>query len=181
MYNNPYMSNYMQNYSQQNLNDRIDSEIAKLQQIKTNMNQQQTNQQPPAINQTIQLAPTNNNGLKIVSGIEDVQKELTITETPFVNVDYSTLWIKNAKGEIRTFNLEEIKPKDKKDAIIEDLQFQIYNLSNKIKELSSNEQWHDEPNDESRNEHEGEQPVESTKSSKSSNVSNNRASKSKSK
>lgn len=181
MFNNPYTSNYMQNYNQQNFNDRIDSEIAKLQQMKTNINQQQANQQPPAINQTIQLAPTNNNGLKIVSGIEDVQKELTITETPFVNVDYSTLWIKNAKGEIRTFNLEEIKPKDKKDAIIEDLQFQIYNLSNKIKELSSNEQWNDESNVENRNEHESEQLDESTKAKTTSNVSNVRTSKSKSK
>jgi hypothetical protein len=181
MFNNPYMSNYMQNYNQQNLNDRIDSEIAKLQQMKTNMNQQQTNQQPPAINQTIQLAPTNNNGLKIVSGIEDVQKELTIVETAFVNVDYSILWIKNAKGEIRTFNLEEIKPKDEKDAIIEDLQFQIYNLSNKIKELSSNEQWNDESNVENRNEHESEQLDESIENKTTTNVSNVRTSKSKSK
>ena len=174
MYNNPYMQNYNQNMMQQNINDKIDSEIAKLQQMKNH----NTNQ--PAINQTFQLAP-NNNGIKFVNDIEDVQKEFAISETPFINKDYSTLWIKNAKGEIRIFELNEVIPKDDKDILIEKLQLQIDNLSNQIKEMNNNEQYYAQSNDENRNEYESEQLIESTKSSKSSNVSGNRTSKSKSK
>lgn len=174
MYNNPYMQNYNQNMMQQNINDKIDSEIAKLQQMKNhNMNQ-------PAINQTFQLAP-NNNGIKFVNDIEDVQKEFAISETPFINKDYSTLWIKNAKGEIRIFELNEVIPKDDKDILIEKLQLQIDNLSNQIKEMNYNEQYYVKSNDENRDEYESEQLIESAKSSKSSNVSSNRTSKSKSK
>lgn len=174
MYNSPYVQSYNPSLMQQNLNERIDNEIAKLQQMKNhNMNQ-------PAINQTFQLAP-NNNGIKFVNDIEDVQKEFAISETPFINKDYSTLWIKNAKGEIRIFELNEVIPKDDKDILIEKLQSQINNLSNQIKEMNNNEQYYAQSNDESRDEYESEQLVESTKSSKSSNVSGNRTSKSKSK
>lgn len=174
MYNNPYMNGYNPNIMQQNINDKIDSEIAKLQQMKNH----NTNQ--PAINQTFQLAP-NNNGIKFVNDIEDVQKEFAISETPFINKDYSTLWIKNAKGEIRIFELNEVIPKDDKDILIEKLQTQINNLSNKIKEMNNNEQYYAQSNDENGDEYESEQLIESTKSSKSSNVSGNRTSKSKSK
>ena len=174
MYNNPYMQNYNPSIIQQNINDKIDNEIAKLQQMKNH----NTNQ--PAINQTFQLAP-NSNGIKFVNDIEDVQKEFAISETPFINKDYSTLWIKNAKGEIRIFELNEVIPKDDKDILIEKLQLQINNLSNQIKEMNYNEQHYTKSNDENRNEYESEQFIESVKNSKSSNVSNNRASKSKSK
>ena len=174
MYNNPYMNGYNPNIMQQNINDKIDSEIAKLQQMKNH----NTNQ--PAINQTFQLAP-NSNGIKFVNDIEDVQKEFAISETPFINKDYSTLWIKNAKGEIRIFELNEVIPKDDKDILIEKLQLQIDNLSNQIKEMNYNEQYYVKSNDENRDEYESEQLIESTKNSKSSNVSSNRTSKSKSK
>lgn len=175
MFNNPYMQNtYNPNLMQQNINDRIDNEIAKLQQMKNH----NTNQ--PAINQTFQLAP-NNNGIKFVNDIEDVQKEFAISETPFINKDYSTLWIKNAKGEIRIFKLSEVIPKDDKDILIEELQSQINNLSNQLKEMNCNEQHYAKSNNEIGDEYESEQFVESTKSSKSSNVSSNRTSKSKSK
>lgn len=175
MFNNPYMPNaYNPNIMQQNINDKIDNEIAKLQQMKNH------NSNQPAINQTFQLAP-NSNGIKFVNDIEDVQKEFAINETPFINKDYSTLWIKNAKGEIRTFELNEIIPKDEKDILIEKLQSQINNLSTQIKEMNYNEQYYAKSNDESRDEYESEQFVEPTKSSKSPNVSSNRTSKSKSK
>ena len=174
MYNNPYMNSYNPNLMQQNINDKIDNEIAKLQQMKNH----NTNQ--PAINQTFQLAP-NSNGIKFVNNIDDVQKEFAISETPFINKDYSTLWIKNAKGEIRTFELNEVIPKDEKDILIEKLQSQIDNLSNQIKEMNYNEQQYAKSNDESGNEYESEQLIEPVKSSKSSNVSSNRTSKPKSK
>ena len=55
MYNNPYMNTFNPNYGQQNMNDRIDNQIAQLQQMK----EQMKNNQPSQINQTFQLAPTN--------------------------------------------------------------------------------------------------------------------------
>lgn len=168
------MNSYNPNLMQQNINDKIDNEIAKLQQMKNH----NTNQ--PAINQTFQLAP-NSNGIKFVNNIDDVQKEFAISETPFINKDYSTLWIKNAKGEIRTFELNEVISKDEKDILIEKLQSQIDNLSNQIKEMNYNEQQYAKSNDESGNEYESEQLIEPVKSSKSSNVSSNRTSKPKSK
>jgi len=170
MYNNPYL----QNYSQQSLNEKIDNEIAKLQQMKNH------NVSQPAINQTFQLAPTNN-GIRFVNDIEDVKKELAISETPFINKDYSILWIKNAKGDIRTFELNELIPKDEKDLIIEKMQLQIDKLNNQIKEMNSNEQYYAKSYDENRYEYESEQHIEPIKDEKSSNVSSNRTSKSKSK
>lgn len=169
MYGYPNIANYNPNLMQQNINEKIDNEIAKLQQMKNH----NTNQ--PAINQTFQLAP-NSNGIKFVNDIEEVQKEFVINETPFINKDYSTLWLKNAKGEIRIFELNEVIPKDDKDILIEKLQSQINNLSNQIKEMN-----YVKSNDENGNEYESEPIIEPIKSTKSSNVSSNRTSKSKSK
>lgn len=169
MYGYPNIANYNPNLMQQNINEKIDNEIAKLQQMKNH----NTNQ--PAINQTFQLAP-NSNGIKFVNDIEEVQKEFVINETPFINKDYSTLWLKNAKGEIRIFELNEVIPKDDKDILIEKLQSQINNLSNQIKEMN-----YVKSNDENGDEYESESIIEPIKSTKSSNVSSNRTSKSKSK
>lgn len=168
MYQNSY-TNYPQMYNQQNLNDRIDNEIAKLQQMKTNINQQ-----PASINQTFQLAPQNNNGLKFVNSIDEVEKELVIFETPFINKNYSILWIKNAKGEIRSFKLEEIVSKDEKDILIESLQEQINKLSSQIKEMN-----YDKSSDERDYELQTEQHNEPIKNKPTSRVSNTTSSKSK--
>ena len=134
MYNNSYIPNYNPNFSQQNLNEKIDNEIAKLQQMKSNMNQQ-----TPAINQTFQLAPTNNHTIRYANTIDEVNKETIFYDTPFFSKDMSVVWIKNAKGEIRTYELNEIIPKDDKDIQIEMLQAQIDELKKGIKE---NEQYY---------------------------------------
>lgn len=179
MNNNIYPRQYVPNYNinQQNMYEQqIDNEINSLQQMKERL-KNNTMQQPTAINQTFQIAPQNNNGLKFVNSIEDVQKELAIVETPFVNSSYSTLWIKNAKGDIRTFELIEIIPKDDKDILIEDLQKQVSRLSNQIKEMNRYEQQYDKTS----NEYEGEQFNEPIENKTTSNVSNAKSSKSKSK
>ena len=159
--NNPYI----QNYNQQSLNEKIDNEISRLQQMKNH------NITQPAINQTFQLAPQSS-GIKFVNSIEDVKKEFAIADTPFINTDYSTLWIKNAKGEIRTFNIEEIKPKDEKDLIIEDLKKQLDEMKGKMR----NEQQHYKTS----NEYESKQFDESIEDKTTSNVPNVRTSKQKS-
>ena len=128
MYNNPYM-NYQQNFSQQSLNDRIDTQIAQLQQMK----EQFKNNQQPAINQTFQLAPNGTNTMRYANTIDDVNKEIIYGDTPFFSKDMSVLWIKNNKNEIKTYELNEIVPKDAKDMQIEFLQAQIQELKGMIK------------------------------------------------
>lgn len=129
MYNNPYMNNYAQNYNQQSMNDRIDNQIAQLQQMKEQMKH---NQQQPAINQTFQLAPQQS-GMKYANSLDDVNKEMVYADTPFFSKDMSVVWIKNNKNEIKTYELNEIVPKDAKDMQIEYLQAQIEELKGMIK------------------------------------------------
>ena len=126
MYNNPYM-NYQQNYNQQSMNDRIDNQIAQLQQMK----EQMKHNQQPAINQTFQLAPQQS-GMRYANSLDDVNKEMVYVDTPFFSKDMSVVWIKNNKNEIRTYELNEIVPKDAKDMQIEYLQAQIQELKGMI-------------------------------------------------
>lgn len=128
MYNNPYMNNYNQNYNQQSMNERIDNQIAQLQQMK----EQMKHNQQPAINQTFQLAPQQS-GMKYADSLDDVDKELVYIDTPFFSKDMSVVWVKNNKNEIRTYELNEIVPKDAKDMQIEYLQSQIEELKGMIK------------------------------------------------
>ena len=124
MYNSPYN---LYNYNPQNINERIDNQIAQLQQMKE---QFKTNQQP-AINQTFQLAP-NNHAMRYANTIDDVNKELVYSDTPFFSKDMSVLWLKSVKGDIRTFELNEIIPKDNKDLMIESLQIQLKEMKGLI-------------------------------------------------
>ena len=121
MYNNPYMIN--QNYNQQSINDRIDNQIAQLQQMK----EQMKHQQPTSINQTFQLAPQQN-GMRFANSLDDVNKEMVYGDTPFFSKDMSIVWIKNNKNEIKTYELNEIVPKDEKDIKIDFLLAQIEEL-----------------------------------------------------
>ena len=151
MYNNPYYSNYNM---QQSL-DNINNNIAELEKLKAQM---QNRQNQPAINQTFQLAPTNQSSMRYANTIEDVNKEMVTGDTPFFSKDLSILWIKNAKGEIKSYELTEIILKDDKDIMIENLQNQINELKGMIKD----------EHDTNTN--------ESIKSSKPTNVSNLRTS-----
>ena len=122
MYNNPYM----QSLNQQSLNDRIDNEIERLKQMKSQV------QQPAPITQNFQLAPTHS-GMKYANTIDDVKKEIVYFDTPYFSKDMSVVWIKNAKGDIKAFELNEIVEKDDKDIQIEYLQSQIEELKGMIK------------------------------------------------
>ena len=140
MYNNPYMLNYNPNVNQIGLNERIDNEIAKLQQMKEQMKNQQ-----PAINQTFQLAPTNSHTMRYANTIEDVERELVYFDTPFFSKDMSVVWIKSAKGDIKTYELSEIIQKDSKDIQIEMLQAQINEMKGMIENAKSNNEHINEP------------------------------------
>lgn len=158
MYNNPYMPNYTAGYNQQSINDRIDGQIAQLQQMKDQLknNPIQPQNQQPAINQTFQLAPNNNGGIKYVNSIEDVHKETVFVDTPFFSKDLSVMWLKNASGDIKAYELNEIVEKDEKDLQIEFLVAQIEELKGMIKNeqpisnanekpISTNTTTNDEP------------------------------------
>lgn len=147
MYNNPYMMNYNPNISQIGLNERIDNEIAKLQQMKEQM--KNNNNQQPAINQTFQLAPTNSHTMRYANTIEDVERESVYFDTPFFSKDMSVMWIKGAKGDIKTYELSEIIQKDNKDIQIEMLQAQINEMKGMIENAKSNDEY---VNDTTKNE-----------------------------
>lgn len=157
MYNNPYY-----NYNPQMTADRIDSQIAELQKLKTQIPQLQNNQ--PAINQTFQLAPNSQSGMKFVNSIEEVNKEMIFTDTPFFSKDLSVMWIKKTDGSVKSYEIKEIIKKDSKDMQIEFLMAQIEDLKEKVNA---------KPNYTNVD--------ESVESEKSTNVSNSKSSKAKQK
>lgn len=133
--------------------DRINNQIADLERLK-----QQIPQAP--ITQNFQLAPQG--GIKYANSIEEVEKEIVYSDTPYFSNDLSVLWLKNTKGDIKSYELKEIVKKDEKDLLIESLQLQI----NQMKEMIEHESTYtnvDEPNEDE----------------KSSSVSSNRTSKKK--
>lgn len=117
MYGNPY-------YNTQVSLDKIDNQIRELENMRNHLQRPQQ----PSINQTFQLAPNNQNGLKFVSGIEDVSKELVFGDSVFFDKDFKNMWFKDVKGNIKTYELNEVIKKDEKDLMIEDLKAQIEKL-----------------------------------------------------
>ena len=127
MYNNPYMNAYN---TQVNI-DRLNEQINNLEKMKAQM--QQPMQQPTNLTQNFQIAPTNNHTVRYANTIDDVEKEQVFYDTPFFSKDMSVMWFKNAKGEIKSYELNEIIPKDSKDFEIEYLKNQIEELKGMIK------------------------------------------------
>ena len=122
----PYYQNnqfYMQDL--QNMKDRIDRQMQQVQQM--NQNQIQ-NQQPIPITQNFQLAPNpNNNELesKYVNNIDEVKNTFVMKTGVFINKDFTSLWIKDVTGNIRTFKTEEVIELDPKDKEIQMLRNEI--------------------------------------------------------
>lgn len=115
--------------------DRINAQINELEKLKTQM--QQPIQQPTSLTQNFQLAPTNRDVIKYAGSIEEVQRDMVIGDTPYFSKDMSVVWVKNTKGEIKTYELIEIIPKDEKDLQIEYLQEQIKELKGMFKNEQS--------------------------------------------
>ena len=157
MYNNPFINGYN---PQVNI-DRINSQITELEKIR---NQIQQPIPPTNLTQNFQIAPTNKEIIKYANNIDEVSRDLVIGDTPYFSKDMSVVWIKNTKGEIKTYELKEIISKDDKEIKIELLMAELEELKKGIKNESSNAN-----ND------------ESTESKESSNVSVSRTSKTKSK
>lgn len=157
MYNNPYMPNA---YNQQASIDRINAQMNELEKLKQQI--QQPVQQPTNLTQNFQLAPNTKDVIRYASSIDEVNRDMVIGDTPFFSKDMSVVWVKNTKGEIKTYELTEIIAKDDKDLVIESLQMQIAELRKEVKENAKSINTNDD---------------EPSQSKKSSNVSNARTSK----
>lgn len=127
MFNNPYML--------QPSVDRINNQIAELEKMKQQLQQPVT--APTNLTQNFQLAPTNNN-MRYANSFEEVKKDIVIADTPYFSKDMSVLWLKNTQGQIKTYELTEIMPKDEKDLKIEFLVAKIDTLEKEMKKYEHN-------------------------------------------
>lgn len=134
MFGNPYVNSYN---PQDNI-ERINAQIMQLENMKKHIQQPPVQQQPTNLTQNFQIAPTNRETMKYTSSIDEVQKEVVTCETPYFSKDMSIVWIKDAKGDIKTYELTEIISKDEKDMKIEFLMAQIQELKKEMKKNESN-------------------------------------------
>lgn len=135
MYNNPYLTTY----NPQASIDRINNQMNELEKMKQQLQQSiQQPQTPTNLTQNFQLAPTSRDVIRYATSIDEVQRDMVIGETPYFSKDMSVVWIKNTKGDIKTYELNEIIPKDNKDIQIEYLQAQIEELKRGMKKNESN-------------------------------------------
>ena len=121
-------------YNPQASIDRINNQISELEKLKSQMQQPVT--PPTSLTQNFQLAPTNKDVIKYANSMDEVQRDLVMGDTPYFSRDMSVVWIKNLKGDIKTYELKEIIPKDEKDIKIDYLMAQIEELKGKIKNES---------------------------------------------
>ena len=146
---------YMQDL--QNMKDRIDRQMQQLAQ----QNQYQQQPQQP-ITQNFQLAPNPTNSeleSKYADDILEVKNTFVIKTGIFATKDFSTIWVKDVTGKIRTFNTQEVIEMDEKDKTILNLQKQIDELKGVI---ANAEQYDNADIDE---------PIATKKSSRTSNNS----------
>ena len=80
MYNNAF-------YNPQVSLDRINAQISELEKLRSQVQQMPNQMQQPSINQTFQLTPNNQNSIKYVNSVEEVQKELVFADSAFLNKD----------------------------------------------------------------------------------------------
>lgn len=133
MYNNPYLNTY----NPQASIDRINNQIAELEKMRSQIPQQPATP-PTNLTQNFQIAPTNRDVIKYANSIDEVQRDMVIGDTPYFSKDMSVLWVKNTKGDIKTYELVEIIPKDEKDVKIEYLMAQIEDLKKGLEKNESN-------------------------------------------
>lgn len=111
--------------------DRINAQINELEKMKQQM--QQPVQAPTNLTQNFQIAPSNRDVIKYANSMDEVSRDLVMGDTPYFSKDMSVVWVKNTKGEIKTYELNEIIPKDEKDIKIELLLAEIQELKKEVK------------------------------------------------
>ena len=139
-YSNFYPNNnfYMQDL--QSMRDRIDSQLRQLQQ--QNQNQQPLAQQP--ITQNFQIAPqqqiTSDLEGSYAENVDEVKNKFVSKTGIFATNDFSTIWVKDTTGKIRTFRTDEIIELDEKDKEILMLRKQVGDLKEVIENANTNRQ-----------------------------------------
>lgn len=141
MYNTPYNI-----YNSQPTLDRINAQINELEKMKEQM--QKPVQAPTNLTQNFQLVPTNRDVIKYAGSIEEVERDMVLGDTPYFSKDMSVVWVKNTKGTIKTYELNEIIPKDEKDVKIEFLMAQISELKKEMSKHESNDDTNEPTKDE---------------------------------
>ena len=108
-----------------------------------------------------------------MAGAREVQRDMVIGDTPYFSKDMSVVWIKNTKGEIKTYELNEIIPKDDKDLQIEYLQSQIEELKGMIKneQFNTNNDAEQDATNTTKYDEPIRETIEETKSSSVSKIS----------
>lgn len=130
--------------------DRINKQIEDLQNLKSQMQNpmQMPNSATPAINQTFQLANTNNmndfDG-KYANNVDEVKNTLALRNMLFVNKEMNTLWLKDVTGNIKSYTLTKIVELDEKDKKIIELEKQIESMKGMILNAKSDNVNVDEP------------------------------------
>ena len=132
--NNYNVNNYINELQQ--MRERIDKQIA--QQNQQQMQPNIPNTQPTNLTQNFQLAPQTNNNSELESrfaeNIDEVKNTFVMKTAVFVTKDYSTMWVKDVSGNIKTYKTEEVVELDDKDIQIQELKKQIDEMKNMINE-----------------------------------------------
>ena len=129
MYNNPYFNVY----NPQPSLDRINEQINQLETMKKQI--QTPTPAPTNLTQNFQIAPSTKDVIKYAASIDEVQRDMVLGDTPYFSRDMSVVWIKNTKGDIKTYELNEIIIKDEKDLQIDYLTAEL----EKLKGMMNNE------------------------------------------
>ena len=132
--------------------------------------QQPVQPTPTNLTQNFQISPTNRDVIRYAGSIDEVQRDMVIGDTPYFSKDMIVVWIKNTKGDIKTYELDEIIPMDDKDLQIQYLQSEIEDLKGKIDNEQSFTNDDEEFNESSTTKNDGAVRT-TTKTSKSSSVS----------
>lgn len=127
---NPYNNFYLQDL--QNMKDRIDRTMQQYQQ------QHQIQQPVQPITQNFQIAPSQpatELESKYANNIDEVKNTFVIKTGIFATKDFSTIWVKDVAGNIKTYKTEEVVELDEKDRKILEQNNTIASLQNQINEL----------------------------------------------
>lgn len=145
MYNyNPYTQPYNYNNTNymnelQQMRDKIDKQLQQAQQP-----QQQVQPTIPQINQSFQLAPQTNNNNELegryAENVDEVKNTFVMKTAIFVTKDFSTLFVKDVSGNIKTYKTEEIIEIDEKDMQIQELQKELENMKSLMSKTISQEE-----------------------------------------
>lgn len=133
MNNYPYGSQFYTQQYERDLQNIMRDAQNRLNQLH---NQSQPQQVP--ITQNFQLSPAQAGGIRYVNDDEEVKNQTVFMDTLFINRDYTKLWLKNARGETKTYELIEIVEKDEKDVKIDKLMQKIDMLEKELNDERTN-------------------------------------------